>query len=740
MKKRVGDRLTAKNFSILDTLLLSIFLPFTIFFFGASFTYFLNIYEFTVSYKEILPFLLLFSIIFSLIFFAIITFLNFKRCQLIISFLLAISFLFWIQGTLLVWDYGVLDGRTINWVSQENLTRGGIEFIVWITFVFLTLKIKNIFRHRAAIIIILLIVQLLSLIYLIPKALVFNPWWNEYIFTSDNKYTFSSNENVILIILDSFQASIFQEILDENKEYAQYFNGFTFYRNSAGAFPYTQPSIPLILTGKAYDNSLPFLTFTKKQFSENSIPKILKKNDYLSEIYPLVPNSVYLDNEIATNVKQKVKQPPTNRQILQALAGVLDITLFRYSPVPAKTLIYRNQQWLFRSIASKYTTSLSVAVATPINRDVTSIENMLKEAKVDYEKNVFKFYHFDGVHSPLNLNENLDVVRLSESRLNHKKQSIAMIKLMKMFLDKLKSIQAFDNSLIIITGDHGYGPIGIHDSQNNKIIDDPNYLREELFQGAALPLMLIKPFQSKGPLKISNAPVALSDIPKTIFSILGIENNSPGESIISIDESAKRTRNFYLYSWKWLQKNEFLPPLKEYTINGNSWNEDSWALSYKTLEPERILFSTPPAYSFGNDIKFGKGKEGTFYEVLGWDSKTYRDFSWSIQKYASMHIPLKSTDRNLKIEFILKPLIHPGKIDKQKVDIYLNDSLQEELTLTNQNFETFIFTLPNNQFQDSNLLKIAFRFPDAARPIDFGIGPEKQERAVQLKKIVINEY
>ena len=54
-----------------------------------------------------------------------------------------------------------------------------------------------------------------------------------------------------------------------------------------------------------------------------------------------------------------------------------------------------------------------------------------------------------------------------------------------------------------------------------KIINDPNYLREELFQGAALPLVLIKNFQSKGPLKISNAPVALSDIPKTVFSILG---------------------------------------------------------------------------------------------------------------------------------------------------------------------------------------------------------------------------
>jgi len=37
------------------------------------------------------------------------------RCYLVL--LAVVSLLFWVQGDILVWDYGVLDGRGIEWVS-----------------------------------------------------------------------------------------------------------------------------------------------------------------------------------------------------------------------------------------------------------------------------------------------------------------------------------------------------------------------------------------------------------------------------------------------------------------------------------------------------------------------------------------------------------------------------------------------------------------------------------------------
>ena len=44
--------------------------------------------------------------------------------------LAAVAILFWLQGSILVWDYGVLDGRDIDWLA--GIWRGALDAAIWI--------------------------------------------------------------------------------------------------------------------------------------------------------------------------------------------------------------------------------------------------------------------------------------------------------------------------------------------------------------------------------------------------------------------------------------------------------------------------------------------------------------------------------------------------------------------------------------------------------------------------------
>jgi len=721
-------------------LAVSSFISLTIGFFGPSHIFLTNQPEFSYMYLEIIfPLIIISSILF--IFFLALLFLaqkiKFKSIrEKILVLIFGIGFLFWFQGNFLVWNFGLFDGKLIDWSQmwKRMLVDNFVWFFVLIIFIVFSSKFIKKIKNISIFIILLQLTYLFYFGY-VNKV---DFWFKKFKVDEKKEFTFSKKKNVIIIIVDTFQASIFQEILSEHPEYTRFFDGFTFYRNSVGGFSFTQPSIPFILTGIPYDNSAPFLTFIKDKYVNHSIPKVLKNNNFISEVYPMVPNSVYLNKDIVDNLKEKQPSLTSYQEIITSLATVFDLTLFRYTPQPIKRLVYNDQRWWLRNKVSNRLGTNDIALASKKNRDVMFTEQMLKEGNIDYEKAVFKFYHFNGIHAPLTLNEDLKYELMSETRLNHKRQSIAILQLLKSFLEKLKTLQAYDNSFIFIVGDHGFGPIGINNPDNNETISDPNFYERDLFQGAAIPLVLVKPFNSNSKLIISKAPISLSDIPKTIFSELQINNEFNGESILKLSESVVRERFFYLYSWKWLQKNEYLPDMQEYKIKGDSWLGDSWGLSYKTYLPGKIEYKPPQTYTFGESVIFGEKSNGTQYKILGW-SPDYNGFIWSVNNYSSVSLPIKKTTHDIKVEINMKPFIISKLVDRQDIEIYINGILISNKSLSNDDYETFTFLIPNTNINKQNNLNLSFRLLNPVRPIDFGISSDNRTLGISLKSIRVSE-
>ena len=68
--------------------------------------------------------------------------------------------------------------------------------------------------------------------------------------------------------------------------------------------------------------------------------------------------------------------------------------------------------------------------------------------------------------------------------------------------------------------------------------------------GNAMALLVVKPLNSNGPVRISHAPTTITDIPATILDGVGVAQNLPGEPALKLSEDAPRVRPWAFYDWE----------------------------------------------------------------------------------------------------------------------------------------------------------------------------------------------
>ena len=144
-----------------------------------------------------------------------------------------------------------------------------------------------------------------------------------------------------------------------------------------------------------------------------------------------------------------------------------------------------------------------------------------------------------------------------------------------MFIDELKKQGVYDNSLIFIIADHGTRKIPINiQAAGLKETSGPDPI-DNVFK-FALPLILIKPFNSRGKLKTNNAPVTLADIGPTIFDELDIKNEN--RSMFKIKANDPSKRRFFMIE---TGRSEYALKMLEYEVSGFSWLKSSWKVKGK---------------------------------------------------------------------------------------------------------------------------------------------------------------
>ena len=616
-----------------------------IFLFGPFNIYKGNISEFSVSLTSVLGFYLVPALVLLLVLSGIGLILptNLHRRYVVVLFVIGI--LIWLQGNILVWKYGLLDGHVFDWTKDQ--WRGWADGAVWVAL--LTgglLFYQRVYKIAALCCILLFSLQLASLGYMSfqrielwdAKAKVSIPT-----LPTDEIYQFSSSKNVIHVILDQFQSDIFEEIVKEDADfYFKKFEGFTFFRETIGSFPTTYLSIPTILSGQKYRNNMPLSSFMAASFKGKTIPNVLYDNGYEVDLAHAFPT--YKEGSYSNYYHIPVPYGLTKDQYVKASgAFLIDLVLFRSTPHFLKKFVCNDQQWLVQRLLFTQLRLLKGGkeagkVAMGYFAHSRFLDDMIDSTRVKRNKPVYKFIHLITSHGPFVVNKDCQYAgkALPNTRENIRiQQKCALDHFMK-FLDKLKTIGVYRSSLIIVNADHGAG-IDVKMTGNGANLQGGSSELNRI-AGAALPLMLIKPPNSKGLLNFSDVPAMLSDIPATLSSILNLKEDFPGISIFQIDPNKVRERRFYMYKWRnenW--KDDFVDRMDEYIIIGSVFDKASWRKGVTYFPPDINAYEI-------QKIDFGTA-EATKFRRSGWggDERSANGdytFNWSLGRSASISISL----------------------------------------------------------------------------------------------------
>jgi hypothetical protein len=252
-----------------------------------------------------------------------------------------------------------------------------------------------------------------------------------------------------------------------------------------------------------------------------------------------------------------------------------------------------------------------------------------------------------------------------------------------------------------------------------------------------IPLVLIKPINSSHPLVISDAPVSLSDIPVTVMTELGISSEFPGISIPDIPISEKRERKFYYYNWDngaW--DNGFLPPMTEYAISDFSWYGSSWRQTFQTFSSKGREIIPPPVYRVNSPINFGNEGNPVPYFISGWSSPEPA-YTWTAERTATLAFTMDKPQSDLRMKIELFPFLIPGKLEEQRVIVYVNRQEIGSGTLSS-GISEMSFLIPERSF-DENIQYISFYLPDARSPDELGVSADRRTIGIGLRSLALED-
>ena len=602
-----------------------------------------------------------------------------------IRVIFAMGVLVWIQANLFAWHVGIIDGAGLN--CPLNDIRPVIDTTVWVLVFPLLVLARNWCRKFARTVAMLTIsielaATLIGLHGIQPTK--------ETPFTIDENmnFNYSADKNVIILVLDTFDTIIFSEIIKASPSMENRFDGFTYYPNIVGGFAYTSLSVPLILTGQYYDDLGPFSEYVNTAFHGDSLPNVLKQHGFRTEFYTgwdgFTHASVCADPLIWDNItpgKISTEKTVADLQLLYKSA------ILRALPYLYKGPAYDCFSWTqirdrddnvlpifkespdnhFQSVLQLFKNQWNVtntAQNHSLDRD-DFVKDLTAKASATQTLPTFKYYHLVGLHPPLVLG-NMCVKNTDDSA--RQVAQILMDNLVQPFLEHLKKLNIYDNSMIFIIGDHGRTPDVHLPEAYLEAGCRGRFVQRNALMGRALPLFLFKPFQSHGPLKTSMAPGTQADIAPTVYEALNLSGKTDGISLFQLQDNTQRERRFL--STPGVHIGDPIPKRTEYRINGFSWLDSSWhETGYVYAEGKRTSVNTQK-YSPGTVLHFGNDGNVLPYLSAGWNLEDDNPEGTPIQgSCAKIRLPIEVQSENCKLIFQL--ICPPGAKDHSPCPIHV---------------------------------------------------------------------
>lgn len=262
--------------------------------------------------------------------------------------------------------------------------------------------------------------------------------------TNRNYTNFSTDKNFVIFVVDAVDSRKFDKVL-KNSQYKDNFKDFTYYPDTLSHYLFTRESIPLIISGAANYNEDDYLIFYNKAFDNSKFLDRLINEDYEINMYEHELNWTTQKARVTNNIVFLTNEE--NRALYTIKCG-LNYIGNKYIP------------FIFNIIPSiKYmncnNTSEDLKEDELFSWDnIDNYNYILNYPVTKTDKKQFKFIHTNGVHPPYNTSSEL--TRVSEKNSSETKEMQASLKLLSSYIDMLKNNGVYDNTVIVITADHGY--------------------------------------------------------------------------------------------------------------------------------------------------------------------------------------------------------------------------------------------------------------------------------------------
>lgn len=459
----------------------------------------------------------------------------------------------YVQGMFLVGNLPPVDGSPIQWGSYraemlQSLILWAVVFVAVVLMVrFLGMKrmykvASGLSAFFTAILLVTLVTVCLTNDGLAPKP--------EAVVTDDEMLTMSENQNLVVFIIDAADASTFTELMEtDDPEFRDILEDFTYYPNTVAAYPFTRQSIPFILSGQWDENREPFFEYTNRAYETSPLLNRLKEEEYRIGIYEeevdYSGEGIY-DFE---NVHQSRFVFSSTKKLLKA---EMKLVWFKYAPFPLKKYVRVDMQEFNKLLLLED----GAEAFSPNNGE---FYGALCESDVErVSARCFRFIHIEGAHVPFRYDQNVNVIPEEEG--SYPLNMECSMTILKTYLQKLKDAGVYDNTAIVVMGDHGYG-----------------YNREIPIVGRMNPVLAVKGIGESHEMYTSQAPISFEDLQTAYDRLL---DGVTGEDVFDAREGDDRPRRCLLFFYQ--EENHMM----EYVQTGH-------ASDIETMIPTGEVFDAP---------------------------------------------------------------------------------------------------------------------------------------------------
>lgn len=585
-----------------------------------------------------------------------------------------------LQGNGLNADYGALNGQAIAW--GEYTVYGLINTALWAGILFICLSLRQWKRFGALCVVLPCLLAVGEGGWIAYRAAQAPTPQTETYLSQAGLYTVGTEENLLVLVLDSVDADQFAQALAEDPDLSRRLEGFTWYRNAMGLSDPTKYGLPALLTGQAYTQPVDYAGFIAAAYADAPLYTMLAGDVWDARFFT-DSRYVSLDAGVVNNLAREelaVNDPAgLTRDLLRLCA-------FRYAPHFLKP-----QLWMYSNVFLPY----AQAQGEPVY-EVTdpAFDARLREEGLEATvERAFRLIHLTGMHPPYTMDADC---QYQAQGVTAQEQMRGCLRLAEDYLEQLRTLGVYDRSAVLILADHGTDTVH-------------------------RPLLLLKRPGDTGEMAVNDAPVSYADLPATYVALL--TGAQAGTELWSIPQGQARTRLYYHESSR---NNAF--NLYEYGTQALSPSWEELIPTGRVFHGDSLEAAAP--YTLGETLYFDLRATARPYLVSGFSSADFHS-TWTVGESGRISLPLARLPRSDTLTVEMKFLSIMGGSQRLRVDC--GGQTVFEGTVTDY---TLRFSFPASLVQDQTLT-LDFTYPDAISHLKAGLSEDTRQVAFAVTELTV---